>query len=99
MALPPFAWIAFTAAVLRVVLLPDTVASTKRSMSKTVGLTAAPPVNGEAEIPTLMPPVDAYVDTPCNWYCHRLLSAGCQHAPPLHGTGAGGAAWASPTGT
>jgi len=38
--------------------------SMKRSMSKTVGCTAAPPVYGAAEMPTLIPPVDAYCATP-----------------------------------
>src|SRR6185436_537363 len=65
-------------------------------MSKTAGVTAAPPVYGTPLMFTLIPPVEAYCATPCNWYCHRALRAGCQHAPccVLHGTGAGGVAWA-----
>src|ERR1044072_5328007 len=60
-------------------------------MSKTLGFTAAPPVNGTEEMPTLMPPVEAYAATPWSWYCQRALSAGCQQAPccVLHATGAG----------
>src|SRR6476646_4127854 len=68
-------------------------------MSKTVGCTAAPPVYGVAEMPTLIPPVDAYAATPWSWYCQRALSAGCQQAPcaVLHATGGGTvAAFAAP---
>src|SRR6185369_17929760 len=67
-------------------------------MSNTDGRTAAPPVNGTLEIFTLMPPVEAYAATPWSWYCQRLARAGCQHGVPVHGLGAGGAAWATPPG-
>src|SRR5262245_8730670 len=66
-----------------------------RSMSKTTGCTHGPPVEGTAQMSTLIPPVDAYAARFCNWYCHRLSSAGCQHEFPEQGTGAGGAATAS----
>src|SRR5689334_7274588 len=60
-------------------------------MSKTAGLTAVPPVYGALEMPTLIPPVEAYVATPCSWYCQRAFNAGCQHAPwrVSHATAAG----------
>src|SRR5438067_1154652 len=65
-------------------------------MSKTLGATAGPPVNGTAVMPTLMPPVDGKRQFPFlsfaawSWYCHRVFVAGFQHAPTLvlHGTGA-----------
>jgi len=49
---------------------------------------------------TLIPPVDAYAERSCNWYCHRLFSAGRQHGPceARQATGAGGAATAAAKG-
>src|SRR5690348_174613 len=64
-------------------------------MSHTCGLTAAPPPWGGAEMVVLMPPVAAYAAAPCNWYCQRLWSPGCQQ--PEHGVGAGNAAEAGAT--
>ena len=58
--------LAFTAAVLRVVLFPTMLSSAYRSMSKTWGRTAAPPETGTALMFTLIPPVDGYAATPCN---------------------------------
>src|ERR687888_55821 len=56
-------------------------------MSKTAGVTDAPPVNGVPEMFTLMPPVAVNKQFPdlsraaWSWYCHRAVVAGVQHAP------------------
>src|SRR4029453_1352463 len=67
-------------------------------MSKTTGCAHDPPLNGTAQMSTLIPPVDAYASRFCNWYCHRLSRPGCQHELPEQRTGDGGAATASVAG-
>src|SRR3989442_11498766 len=96
MAFAPFAWIAATAAPFSWVIVPPVHApSVWKSMSNTVGETAPPPVNGAPLMPTLIPPVEGYRQLPAlsraawSWYCHRVESAGVQHAACLlQGTGA-----------
>src|SRR5581483_12372110 len=90
---------AATAALFSTSLLPvgAHTGSISRSMSKAPGWTVPPPVNGDAAIPTSMPPVAANRQSPegvcaaCSWYCQRVATDGCQHAPAdvSHGTGAG----------
>src|SRR3954468_1289133 len=88
---------ALTAAVFSCEIVPPVHApSVWKSMSNTLGATAAPPVYGVPVMLTLMPPVDGKRQLPFlsfaaeSWYCHRALVAGFQHAPKLvlHGTGA-----------
>src|SRR3954469_15326881 len=66
-------------------------------MSKTLGATAAPPVDGVPVMLTLMPPVEGNRQFPRlsfaaeSWYCHRAFVAGFQHAPRLVLQGVGAA--------
>src|SRR5438445_5500882 len=69
------------------------------SMSKTVGATVRPLAKDVPVTPTLMNPCFLWrhppwpSGDPCNWYCHRAWTSGCQHGPAdaLQGTGAGSA--------
>src|SRR6266550_7416321 len=97
MAFAPFAWMAATAAPFsRVIVPPVHAPSVWKSMSKTEGLTGAPPVNGVPVMFTLIPPVDVYRQLPAlsraawSWYCHLAFVDGVQQLPAcvLQGTGA-----------
>src|SRR5438105_10387899 len=98
MAFAPFPWIAETAAEFSWVIVPPVQnPSVWKSMSNACGLTAEPPLLGTAEMSTLIPPVPGYKHpvplefrAACSWYCQRVATGGCQHAPTevLHGTGA-----------
>ena len=47
-------------------------------MSKTFGRTQAPPENGCAQMPTLIPPVSVNARRFWSWYCHRSPMEGFQ---------------------
>src|SRR6266566_6543885 len=79
---------AATAAPFSCVIVPPVHApSVWKSMSKTDGMTEAPPVNGVPLMFTLIPPVEVYRQLPdlslaaSSWYCQRAFVAGFQQAP------------------